>query len=224
MFRTNQWLFEAPFLLAEQKYSPNADWEWQAPLVEGIKDTIKIGSALLLSGHHDCLPAIWESSYKGGKASFREASRIFQIILIKKLLYGVFDESIKSEIVQFTLTYSYNGQTLNYARISCIPQKWMDTFISSDFKITFTPQTTSDRSKVTFAINGRWNPVGIGDANFFGDISITGDGNVSSFRLNDQGANLVKPGMISLPKINPYDSNITSSTPTPSSSTGYLKN
>lgn len=79
----------------------------------------------------------------------------------------------------FTLQFDHNGYDLKNCRIAILRDQ-SSTLVSSTFHIAFHPVASSapaePQARITYVINGRWDPVGSGDYSFEGELVLRADG------------------------------------------------
>jgi len=90
---------------------------------------------------------------------------------------------LKTNGFYFELRFDHNGYDIRKCNIEFLRGKSSTLYLSS-FDIKFRPVEGSDRShpvaSILYMISGRWDPAGIGDYSFQGELLVRADGSVSA--------------------------------------------
>lgn len=114
---------------------------------------------------------------------------------------------IDAQIFWFRLSYEYNGNDVRNAAIVALVDR-SSSLYSSTFSVRFVGQAYSVPSapvaEVLFQINGRWNPVGVGDVSFWGELKVRADGRVGMSVSSERNWVTVRTPPNSCPTVGPY--------------------
>lgn len=169
-------------LLSRMSPSSNKEYEWQQMIIpvlglgvglfnagkpyETGDDKFKVNSFIGTNYFHE---------KTNSKRPFKNAEVDFRIIATHPR------KGFKPQNFWFKLTYEYNGNDIRNAGIIELVDR-SSALIWSKFTINFKVDMNCPKTaaiyEIVYNIDGRWDPIGVGDVKFWGQLTVKADGSV----------------------------------------------